>query len=353
MQLSNAKQQVSDNIFFSEDTEVGSAAERSADTGKPAAPVNPEQYGRPLVPGYQNFDFSALPKVSAIDIPFFNRLSDLLSVVFPQQMKERFNIHIEAESLKSRVMKYRDFTQNLADDTFVVQSQCLTWNSNFLVTFSRKAINQGLNEYLTPRSSQPGKSSSTSRAVKPLSRMGEQFAQSVALCCFASINQILNKHLSLNMLTRYVEHNVDKAVLVDGREKVLICTIDVLFGEHLTRPMNIVFPWSALGPFLPELDRLSNVLAGQLEEPTNVKNISDALPNIVLDLVASTPEEQVPLKTITALKVGDLLPLPNFQHLQLKVLDELIFKASLGKDGAYHAGQIAKVEYKAKQQVEG
>lgn len=349
MQLSEDKQQVSDNIFMVDDLpDKSSPVHASASTHTSMIAQN-EQKQRPVTKNYQQFDFSTLVKVSDIDIPFFNRLSDLLSVVFPQQMKERFNIRIEAESLKSRVVPYSHFTQTLADDTFVVQSQCLTWNTNLLVSFSRKAVNQGLNQYLNSGSSAP----TTSNVDRPLSRMGEQFAQSVANCCFTSINKILNQHLSLNMLTRYVENNVEKAVLVDGREKVMICTINVSFGDNLSRPINIVLPLVALTPFLPELERVANILAGQLEEPLNGRNTNDSIQQISFDLVATTGEEQVPLKTITNLKVGDFLALPGFDQLHLKVLDDVIFKASLGNDGAFHAGKIEKVEYKIQQEVEG
>ncbi len=341
MQLSSKTAQVSDNIFTSDDA----VEAPQLNTG-----IKPIEHERLLEKTsrvsveqrqYQPFNFDSLPQISDIDIPFFNRLSDMLSVVFPQVLNDKFNIQVEIESLKSQVVCYRCFNDGLASDSFVVQSQCLTWNTNFLISFSRKFINNAMNEYLSLGSSLSQSMSRTVQSDKPLSRMGQQFTKSVSECCFESINQILQPHLSLNMLTRYVENNIEKAVLVEGREKVVVCKLMARIKDQAPRPICLVFPLSTITPYLDELDKLANLLAGQLDDET-IFLPKEQLKQIPFELVAATPEEQVPLQQVTQMKVGDIIPLPNFNQLEMKIIDEVIFKASLGSDGAYHAGLITQ-----------
>lgn len=345
MQLSSDKSQVSENIFTSDedDTQQESiikSPSRKTPSVKDKTPAQPiPVYQEPI---YRDFDYNTLPKVSDIDIPFFNRLSDLLSVVFPQIINDKFNILVEIESLKSQVITYKDFINGLSSESFVVQSQCLTWNTNFLVGFSRKFINGAMNEYLSNGSSLLSTMTKPANTDKPLSRMAEQFAKSVCECCFASINQILAPHLALNILTRYVEQNIDKAVLVDGREKVIMCKLMARVGEQAPRPITLVLPLTSLSPYLDELDNLANLLTGQLDEDDSRKRLSKALAHVPFELIASTPKEYVDLQRISQMQVGDIVPLPHFNQLEMKIIDEVIFKATLGSDGAFHAGLITQ-----------
>jgi len=172
-----------------------------------------------------------------------------------------------------------------------------------------------------------------------------KISQKIVSKILSDLKVSMERFVDLNPSLSRIENNPEFVNICPGLERVVSLDFKVELGET-EGAMNICIPIAAFEPVIEKFDPVEEVPERTPQEKMqDLKNISEAIKEVLLDVNVVIGEKEVPLAAINELKVGDTLILDKKASEPVDVLVEGIVKflGIPGKTGGRKAVKIAKV----------
>ena len=128
------------------------------------------------------------------------------------------------------------------------------------------------------------------------------------------------------------EENIQFVSFVDGADTVIVCAFMVQMPGHDPVSFDVVYPLQTLKPISSQLrSRVQNENAH--DDRTWHERLQNAVLSIPLTLTAELGRPKTSIGTLIKSRVGDTFSMSTPEHVTVKVSDQEIFFADLGKVG--------------------